>query len=101
MERFGSLREFASDLYKRAMGQRAGFLACMCDNVRPTYLLTLSCFPVHLRDQVNKSISSTYHVKFQGDGSSEELLCTKDQVLVYFCEAFSLQQSGNTDRYLL
>jgi len=98
------LRQLASDLYKEAMGQQAGFLACLCDvgDVTPTnYLLTLSCFPIHLRDQVNRRISSTYLVKFQGEGSSEEPLCTKDQAFVSFSDALTLQQSGNTeDLYL-
>jgi len=101
---FDGLRQLASDLYKGVMGQQAGFLAFLCDvgNVTPTnYLLTLSCFPIHLRDQVNRRISSTYLVKFQGEGSSEEPLCTNDQAFVSFSEAFSLQQSGNTeDPYL-
>ena len=84
------------------MGQQAGFLACLCDDKRPTnYLLTLSCFPIHLRDQVNKRISSTYLVNFQGEAFPEEPLCTKDQALVTFSEAFSLQQSGKTEDFYL
>lgn len=80
------------------MGQQAGFIACLCDDVtRTNYVLTLSCFPIHLRDQVNRRISETYLVNFQGEGSSEEPLCTKDQAHVTFSEAFSLQQSGKTE----
>ena len=84
------------------MGKQAGFLAHLCEDVRPTnYLLILNCFPIQLKHEVNNHISSNYNVILQGEGSSEEPLCTKEQAFVSFSEAFSLQQSGNTeDLYL-
>lgn len=95
------LKKLASDLYSRVMGQRPGFLACLCDDgnaERPTdYLLTLSCFPIHLKYQVDRYISSTYVVSFQGDGTSIPPLCVKDQAFVSLSEAFLLQQGGETD----
>ena len=87
------------------MGQQAGFLACLCDkqnDVSPSnYLLTMSCFPIHLKYEVNSHMSSTYLVNFQGEGSSEEPLCPKEKAFVTFSEAFLLQQGGSTkDLYL-
>ena len=89
-------------MYKRAMGQDAEFLACLCDDVKPTnYLLTLSCFPTHLQDQVNRR-PRPCHVNYQGRGTSEKPLCRREQVFVSFSEEFSLLQSGNEeDLYLL
>jgi len=82
------------------MGIEADFLACLRDvrDVTTTnYLLTLSCFPIHVRDQVDRSISSTYFA----EGSSEEPLCNDDKVFVSFSEAISLKESGNTKGHYL
>lgn len=79
------------------MGQNAGFLACLCNDVKPTdFLLILSCFPIHLGDQVNRRMS-TYCVNFQGEGTSEKPLCTREQAFVSFSKAFTLLQSGNKE----
>ena len=79
------------------MAQEADFLACLCNNVMPSsYLLTVSCYPTHLKDQVDEHISSKYFVNFQGNGSSEEPLCHNDKTFVSFSEAFSLKQSEKT-----
>ena len=84
------------------MGKQAGFLAHLCEDVSPTnYVLILSCFPIQLKHEVNSHISLNYNVILQGGGSSEEPLCTEDQALVSFSEAFSFQQSGNTENLYL
>lgn len=83
------------------MGKQAGFLAHLCEDVT-NYVLILNCFPIHLKYEVNNFVSSTHNVILQGGGSSVEPLCTKDQAFVSFSDAFSLQQSGNTENcYLL
>ena len=104
-EAFVGLTKLACDLYNRVMGQQPGFLACLCDDgndKRPSdYLLTLSCFPIHLKYQVNSHISLTYNVNFQGEGTSIPPLCVKDQAFVSLSEAFLVQQGGTEDLYLM
>ena len=96
------LRRRASNLTSREQGQRAGFLACLCDKGTPSnYLLTLSCFPIYMRQNVNTYLTSRYTVPFQGHGISLELLCKDDQAFVSLSEAFSLQQSGSTEDFFL
>lgn len=103
---FVGLRKLASDQYKRVMGQQPGFLACLCDDGnadKPTdYLLTLSCFPIHLKTKVNSDMSSTYYVYYQGDVTSTKPLCVRDRAFVSLSKEFSLRQGGNTeDLYLM
>ena len=93
----GALSKLASNLYSRLMAQRAGFLACLCDVRRTEYLLTLSCFPIHFKSQVNSHISSTYFVNFQGEGTSLKPLCSEDQAFVSLSKAFKLKESGNAE----
>lgn len=97
------LSERASNLSSREQGQRAGFLACLCDKGIPSdYLLTLSCFPTQKKKEAKEDIYSTFTVQFQGQGTSLEPLCKEDKAFVSLSEAFSLQESGNTeDLYLL
>ena len=84
------------------MAQQVDFLACLCIKEMPSsYVLILNCYPIHLRDQVEGRISSTYLVHFQAEGSSEEPLCKNDQPFVSFSEAFSLEQSENTKKHYL
>ena len=92
------LRRRACNLSSREQGQRAGFLACLCDGGTPSnYLLTLSCFPIQMKKTVKEDLFSTYPVQFQGQGTSLEPLCEEDQAFVSLSEAFSLLESGNTE----
>ena len=98
----GVLQKFVSDLYSRLMGQRAGFVAFLCNDTTD-YLLTLSCFPIHFKSQVimNSHIPSTYTVNFQGEGTSLKPLCAEDQTFVSLSEAFTVKQNRSTeDLYL-
>ena len=79
------------------MGQQAEFLACLCENVMPSnYVLTITCYPSHMKDEVNRRMSR-YCVNFEGLASSQEPLCNNDQAFVSFSEAFLLEQKGNTE----
>ena len=102
---FVGLRKLASDLYNRVMEQRPGFLAYLYyigSDERPTnYLLSLSCFPIHLKYEVNSHISSTYNVNFQGEGTSLKSLCAGDQAFVSLSGAVLSQQGGTEDLYLM
>ena len=98
------LSQVACDLNKRAMGIEADFLACLCnveDVTSTNYVLILSCFPIHMRDQANRRILSEHLVNFKAEGSSEEPLCNDDKAFVLFSEAISLKESNSTkDHYL-
>jgi len=54
-----------------------------------------------MKEKVNTYLTSTYSVPFQGQGTSLEPLCKEDQAFVSLSEAFSLQQSGNTEELYL
>ena len=87
------------------MVQEAGFLACLCyygNADRPNdYLLILSCFPLHLKSQVNSHISSRYTVNFYGEGTSGQPLSAGDQVFVSLSKRFSVKQNGNEEDFYL
>ena len=92
---------FASDLYTRVMRQQPGFSAFLCDDgndERPTdYLCTVSCFPVHLKHQVNSDMSEAAHlVNYQGCETSLKPLFPGDLVFVSFSEQILVRQGGNT-----
>lgn len=88
-------RPFVSmmNLYKRLIVQRAGFVACLCQNDRSN-LLTLFCYPLHLKMQIYerlKRFSSEYVVPRQGEGESEARLCDEDMLFVHLSDAFIVQ----------
>ena len=76
------------------MVQRAGFIACLCQNDRSN-LLTLFCYPLHLQMQIYerlKRFSSEYFVPRQGEGESEKArLCHGDKMFVGLSDAFIVQ----------
>ena len=91
-----------SDLDRRSMKQRAGFLACMCRNVRSErYLLKLFCFPLHLKSKVNKNTVKNYHVIFQGDGNSKKPLFNEDETSVSLSKGLKVHEGGDTDNLSL
>lgn len=104
---FDDPRNSASYLYTRVMRQHIGFLAFLCDegnDERPTdYLLTVSCFPVHLKQQVDSDMAkAAYLVNYLGYETPLETLCVGDLVLVSLSEQFLLRQGGDTeDLYLM
>ena len=85
--------DFIMNLYKRLMLQRAGFVACLCQNDRSN-LLTLFCYPLHLKMQMYerlKRFSSEYVVPRQGEGESEARLSGEDMLFVHLSDAFIVQ----------
>ncbi|XP_022808287.1 uncharacterized protein LOC111345278 isoform X1 [Stylophora pistillata] len=77
-----------SDLDRRSMRQRAGFLACIClDDER--FLLKLFCFPLNWKSKVHEYISS-YNVIYQGDGNSKKPLFNEDQTFVSLSEGLKV-----------
>ena len=91
-----------SDLARRSMKQRAGFLACMCRDVVPErYLLKLFCFPLHLKSKVNKNTVKNYHVIFQGDGNSKNPLFNEDETSVALSKGLKVHEGGDTDNLSL
>ena len=91
-----------SDLARRSMKQRAGFLACMCRNVgRERYLLKLFCFPLHLKSKVNKNTVKNYDVIFQGDGNSKKPLFNEDETSVSLSKGLKVHEGGDTDNLSL
>ena len=91
-----------SDLARRSMKQRAGFLACMCRNVRrERYLLKLFCFPLHLKSKVNKNTVKNYDVIFQGDGNSKKPLFNEDETSVALSKGLKVHEGGDTDNLSL
>ena len=91
-----------SNLDRRSMKQRAGFLACMCRNVRrERYLLRLFCFPLHLKSKVNKNTVKNYDVIFQGDGNSKKPLFNEDETSVALSKGLKVHEGGDTDNLSL
>ena len=92
-----------SDLARRSMKQRAGFLACMCRDVLPErYLLKLFCFPLRLKSKVNKDIAElNYDVIFQGDGNSKKPLFNEDETSVSLSKGLKVHEGGDTDNLSL
>ena len=91
-----------SNLDRRSMKQRAGFLACMCRNVRrERYLLKLFCFPLHLKSKVNKNTVKNYDVIFQGDGNSKKPLFNEDETSVSLSKGLKVHEGGDTDNLSL
>ena len=91
-----------SNLDRRSMKQRAGFLACMCRNVRrERYLLRLFCFPLHLKSKVNKNTVKNYDVIFQGDGNSKKPLFNEDETSVSLSKGLKVHEGGDTDNLSL
>ena len=91
-----------SNLDRRSMKQRAGFLACMCRNVRrERYLLRLFCFPLHLKSKVNKNTVKNYDVIFQGDGNSKKPLFNEDETSVALSKGLKVHKGGDTDNLSL
>ena len=92
-----------SNLDRRSMKQRAGFLACMCRDVLPErYLLKLFCFPLHLKSKVNMDIAElNYDVIFQGDGNSKKPLFNEDETSVSLSKGLKVHEGGDTDNLSL
>ena len=87
-----------SDLARRSMKLRAGFLACMCQDVLPErYLLKLFCFPLRLKSKVNMDIAElNYDVIFQGDGNSKKPLFNEDEMSVSLSKGLKVHEGGDT-----
>ena len=77
------------------MKQRAGFLACLCNDAVPTrYLLNLFCFPLHLKSKVISDINvSSYFANFQGEGTSRKSLYNEDETFVSLSEGFKVDEA--------
>ena len=92
-----------SNLDRRSMKPRAGFLACMCRDVVPErYLLKLFCFPLHLKSKVNKNmVKLNYDVIFQGDGNSKKPLFNEDETSVSLSKGLKVHEGGDTDNLSL
>ena len=84
------------------MSQRVGFFACLYARGKPTsYLLTLYCFPLHLKEQVYTPLSPLPHsICAEGGGNSLKPLCKEDQMSVSLSEAFTVIQGENLDNFL-
>ena len=84
------------------MLQEIGFFARLYATENPTiYVLTLCCFPLHLREQVQTPLSSDRRrVCAQGEGNSLKPLCKEDWMSVSLSEAFTLMQEVNLDNFL-
>ena len=76
------------------MAQEARFLA-------GDYLLTLCCFPFHLKNLVQEGLSSTYRVCCQGEENSLKPLCSENQAFVSLSEAFTVLQKGQFENFFL
>ncbi|PFX16329.1 hypothetical protein AWC38_SpisGene19409 [Stylophora pistillata] len=84
-----------SNLDRRSMRQRAGFLACICrDDER--FLLKLFCFPLNWKSKVNEYISC-YNVIYQGDGNSKKPLFNEDQTFVSLSEGLKVHGEKNIE----
>ena len=84
-----------SDLDRRSMRQRAGFLACICrDDER--FLLKLFCFPLNWKSEVHEC-TSRYNVIYQGDGNSKEPLFNDDQTFVSLSEGLKVHGEKNIE----
>ena len=84
------------------MLQEVGFFARLYATGNPTtYVLNLYCFPLHLREQVQTSLSPDLRrVCAQGGGNSLKPLCKEDWMSVSLSEAFTLMQEVNLDNFL-
>ena len=97
-----SMKTSVRDLYRRLMAQEARFLACLWDIGKPgDYLLTLCCFPFHLKNLVQEGLSSTYRVCCQGEENSLKPLCREDQAFVSLSEAFIVVQKVQFENFFL
>ena len=95
------LKNFAVDISRKLMLKQAGFLAWLCDAGKPTnYLLTLCCFPLHLKGQVRSPLSPAHRVCAQGGGNSLKPLCKEDWMSVSLSEAFTVMQKETLDNFL-
>ena len=84
------------------MSQEVGFFARLyaAENAR-NYVLTLWCFPLHLKEQVQTLLSTGLHrVCAQGGGNSQKPLCKEDRMSVSLSKAFTLMQGENLDNFL-
>ena len=67
----------------------------------PNYVLTLCCFPLHLKEQVYTPRSPVpRNVCAQGGGNSLKPLCKADRISVSLSKAFTLMQEENLDNFL-
>ena len=99
---FVTLKNAAYDFSRRLMLQEVGFFARLYATGNPTtYVLTLYCFPLHLREQVQTPLSPDLRrVCAQGGGNSRKPLCKEDWMSVSLSEAFTLKQEENLDNFL-
>lgn len=81
---FETLTKLACKIYALPKPQHAGFLAWLCDCGGPPSILglVLCCCPRHLMEQKSKNVSSSYIVRRQGEGNSQEPLCKGDKIYV-------------------
>ena len=83
------------------MLQEVGFFARLYATENPSiYVLTLWCFPLHLKEQVQTLSSDSRRVCAQGGGNSRKPLCKEDWMSVSLSEAFTLMQEENLDNFL-
>ena len=84
------------------MLQEVGFFARLYATGNPSiYVLTLYCFPLHLREQVQTPLSPDLRrVCAQGGGNSRKPLCKEDWMSVSLSNAFTLLQEENLDNFL-
>ena len=96
------LKNLADGLCRKLMLQQAGFFARLYATGKPTnYLLTLYCFPLHLKEQVYTPLPPiARNVCAQGGGNSLKPLCKEDQMSVSLSQAFIVMQEENLDNFL-
>ena len=98
---FVTLKNLADDFCRRLMLQEVGFFARLyATGNPPIYVLTLCCFPLHLKEQVQNPLSPDLHrICAQGEGNSRKPLCKEDWMSVSLSEAFTLMQEENLDNF--
>ena len=99
---FAILKNLANDLYRKLMLQQVGLFARLYARGNPpNYVLTLCCFPLHLKEQVYTPLSPVpRNVCAQGRGNSLKPLCKADRISVSLSKAFTLMQEENLDNFL-
>ena len=99
---FVTLKNLADDFCRRLMLQEVGFFARLyATGNPPIYVLTLCCFPLHLKEQVQNPLSPDLRrVCAQGGGNSRKPLCKEDWMSLSLSEAFTLMQEENLDNFL-
>lgn len=87
-----------SSICNPSVPQSAGFQACLCDRSTENpeeYLLILRCFPIHMRSEVEMSITTKHTVAFQVEDTAKSYLSKDDQA--FFTLPDELTPGGETD----